>query len=397
MNEIMTKNHIEDLIKVYRDDLLNDCIPFWLKHGYDRQFGGIMTSVDRDGSLLDTDKGGWQQGRFAWVLGYMYNNIEKRPEYLEALEGTLKFIRQHCFDVDGRMFFEMTRDGKPLRKRRYCYSEAFAAIAFGEHAKATGNQQSKAMAENLYHIYANHIPYPPKTTGVRPMKAMGIPMIKIVTAQRLRDSIGLVNADADIDEAIEEITRDFMKYDIKCCMENVGPDGEIYDHFNGRILNPGHAIEGAWFIMYEGKVRNNKNYVKAGLDILDWTWERGWDKEFGGIFYYRDVYNKPVFEYWHDMKFWWPQNETIIATLLAYQLTGDEKYARMHQMIHKYTYSIFPDREFGDWFGYFHRDGRRSNTIKGNMIKGCFHLPRQQIECWRISEEIKNGQVGLFK
>ncbi|MCK4900995.1 MAG: AGE family epimerase/isomerase, partial [Anaerolineales bacterium] len=97
-------------------------------------------------------------------------------------------------------------------------------------------------------------------------------------------------------------------------------------------------------------------------------------------------------EYWHDMKFWWPQNEAIIATLMAYQATGNEKYARWHQLIYDWAHQHFPDTEFGEWFGYLHRDGRISNYMKGNIWKGPFHLPRMQLMCWRILEEMKKEE-----
>ena len=106
-------------------------------------------------------------------------------------------------------------------------------------------------------------------------------------------------------------------------METVATDGSrIDDHFDGRTLNPGHAIEGSWFILNEAKYRNNDpDLIKLGTTMLDWMWEIGWDKEYGGIIYFRDVKELPVQEYWHDMKFWWPQNEAIIATLMAYEIT----------------------------------------------------------------------------
>jgi len=113
-------------------------------------------------------------------------------------------------------------------------------------------------------------------------------------------------------------------------------------------------------------------------------WKRGWDEEHGGILYFKDVYDKPVQEYWHDMKFWWPQCEAIIATLLAYQLTGEEKYAKWHRMIHDYAHEKFCDREHGEWFGYLHRDGGVSSPLKGNQFKGPFHLPRMQWYCWQL-------------
>ena len=140
--------------------------------------------------------------------------------------------------------------------------------------------------------------------------------------------------------------------------------------FDGRKLNPGHAIECAWFILHEAKHRADDELTKLGCDMLDWMWERGWDKEYGGFLYFVDLYGKPVQEYWHDMKFWWSHNEAEIATLLAYQLTGEPKYAKWHRMVREYSLNTFHDPEYGEWFGYVHRDGRLSSTIKGEYVEG---------------------------
>ena len=397
LDAAMDAARLDHLVRVYRDGLIEDTLPFWLTHGADPDPGGIMTCLDRDGAVLDTDKGVWQQGRFAWMLGRAWHAVERRPEWLEAASHTLRFIEEHGFDDDGRMFFHVTREGRPIRKRRYAFSEAFAAAAFGEHARAASSNRSAELAERLFRAFDAHVPHPPKWCGTRPMKSLAVPMIRIFVCQSLRESIGLADADAHIDRAIAEITRDFMKPDLCCCMENVGPAGETADHLDGRILNPGHAIEAAWFLMEEGRIRDRPDYVRAGCDILDWMWARGWDPVYGGMLYFVDVHGKPVAEYWHDMKFWWPQNEAIIATLLAYQLTGDAKYARMHALVHDYAYGLFPDPEFGDWFGYFHRDGRLSSPVKGSLYKGCFHVPRQQLMCWRFAEDIRRGNVGRFR
>ena len=384
------------LVRVYRDGLLDDTVPFWMRHGADAEHGGILTCLDRDGSLLDSDKGVWQQGRFAWMLGRLWHDVERRPEWLDAAAHTLRFIEAHGFDTDGRMFFHVTRDGRPIRKRRYAFSEAFAAAAFGEHARNTGSDAARAMAERLCRAFESHAPDPPKFRDTRPMKSLAGPMIRIFVCQSLRASIGLANADGRIDAAIGEILRDFAKPELRACMENVGPAGDVVDHLDGRLLNPGHAIEASWFLMEEGRLRDRPDYVRAGCDILTWMWERGWDPVHGGLLYFVDLAGGPVAEYWHDMKFWWPHNEAIIATLLAYQITGDGRFGRMHTLVHDYAYARFPDPEFGDWFGYLHRDGRLSSPLKGNLYKGCFHLPRQQWMGWRIAESIQRGDLGRF-
>jgi N-acylglucosamine 2-epimerase len=385
----------------YQHQLLQDTVPFWFPRSVDEEFGGYLLMRDADGSLLDDDKAVWIQGRAAWLLATLYNTVEQKPEWLEGAKKGIDFLRQHCFDGDGQMFFHVSREGKPIRKRRYFFSETFALIAFAAYAKASGDAE---IAQEARRLFGRCIEYastpgllPPKFTDTRPAKGIGVPMIMINTAQQLRETIGDERCDAWITRWIAEIEKDFVKDDIRCVMEQVSPDGAIIDHFDGRTLNPGHAIEGAWFILHEARYRqNDPHLVDLGCRMLDYMWERGWDQEHGGILYFRDVYGKPVQEYWHDMKFWWPQNEAIIATLLAYLMTGNQKYAGWHQQVHAYAYQHFHDRENGEWFGYLHRDGRLSSSIKGNLFKGPFHLPRQEWYCWQLLEAFlpqKEGHV----
>jgi len=391
----MNAVRIIELISVYRDGLLQDTLPFWLKHCVDREYGGFITSLDRDGTVIDTDKGMWQQCRFTWLLATLYNTIEKRDEWRQLAQHGIDFIRKYGFDQDGRMFFHLTREGKPVRKRRYVFTEAFAAMALAAYSRTTGDDQAARQAKDLMDIFLRYSTteglIPPKINPqTRSCKGLAPLMMIIVAAQELRENLGITTYDHWIDRAIDEIERDFMKPEFETVMETVGPQGELIDHFDGRMLNPGHAIEAGWFIMHEASHRNNDaRLIKLGTTILDWMWQRGWDEEFGGILYFRDVKNLPVQEYWQDMKFWWPQNETIIATLLAYKLTGDEKYARWHQMIHDWAYKHFPDPQYGEWFGYLHRDGRISVPLKGNLWKGPFHLPRMQWYCWQLLEKMK--------
>ena len=383
---------MNDLLATYRDGLLHDVLPFWMRHAVDREHGGFITSLDRDGSIVDTDKGVWQQGRFTWLLGELYNNVEQRDEWLElALHGA-QFMDEHCFDSsDGRMWFHVTQQGQPIRKRRYAFSESFAAIAYGELAKATGDARFAKKALATFQRFIDHNLNPqgvePKFTDARPQRGIGFSMITINTAQELRESIGLESANEWIDQAIDSIKQFHLKPDIECVVETVGANGELLDHFDGRTLNPGHAIEGAWFIMAEGQCRGDESLIQLGCDMLDWMWQRGWDNEHGGLLYFTSIDDRPIQEYWQDMKFWWPHNETIIATLMASLLTGDPKYAVWHQQIHDWTYQHFPDGEHPEWFGYLRRDGSPSNLLKGNLWKGPFHLPRMQLLCWKMLEQ----------
>ena len=395
---MLSTQQLTALRTVYRDGLLDDTMPFWLRHGLDRVHGGLLTGLDRDGSVVDTDKAVWLQGRAAWTFATLYNTVEKRPEWLAASRHCLDFIRDHCRGLGGKLYFTVTREGRPLRMRRYVYSECFAAIGSAAYAKATGDKRAAVEARQYFKTYLRHSftpgVMPPKTDpATRPMKGVAPHMIAIVTAQEVRAALGdltVLGATCTewIDRSLAEIECDFYKPDLGALMEVVGARGEVLDHFDGRTLNPGHALECAWFILHEAKHRaRDPRLMKLGLGILDGMWARGWDRKFGGLLYFTDLSGLPVQEYWAEMKFWWPHNEAIIATLLAWQLTGYAKYANWHRLVHDWAHRVFADPKHGEWFGYAHRDGSVSTRLKGNMWKGPFHLPRMQWYCWRLVEE----------
>lgn len=377
----------------YQDDLKENILPFWLKHGLDRVYGGVYTCVDRDGTLMDSTKSVWFQGRFGFICAYAYNHIEANEEWLRASKSCVDFIEQHCFDTDGRMYFEVTAEGKPVRKRRYVFSECFAAIAMSEYAIASGDKSyaEKALAlfkQILHFINTKGILEPKYCEGVE-MQGHSITMILINTAARIREAIPAVELDEQISLSIETLQRYFIHPEFEALLETVGPNGEFIDTILGRTINPGHCIETAWFLLEEAKYRGgDPQLTELAVKILDWSWKWGWDKEYGGLINFRDCKGLPVQDYSQDMKFWWPQTEAIIATLYAYEATGEERFLHMHQQISDWTYAHFPDTEYGEWYGYLHRDGTVAQPAKGNIFKGPFHIPRMMIKGFMLCRDM---------
>ena len=227
-------SELNDLENAYSETLIDETIPFWLPRSVDEEFGGYLIARDRDGSLVDDDKSVWQQGRFAWMLATLYNTVDQRTDWLAAASSGIEFIRDHCYDTegDGRLFFHMTRDGTPIRKRRYYFSECFASIAAAAYAKAANDGRSADEAASLFDkcldFYEHPEKLPAKFTSNRPAKAIGPPMILLNVAQQLRETIAIDNADAKIDRFIEDI-QSFVKPELECVMEQVTPDGSIID------------------------------------------------------------------------------------------------------------------------------------------------------------------------
>ena len=376
--------------------LTENILPFWLGDAIDRENGGIYTSLDREGRVYGTDKSVWFQGRALWVFSKAYNCIERREEYLTAAENIYRFLPT-CTDDDGRMFFTVTADGRELQKRRYYFSETFAAIGCAEYYKATGRDDVRHAAHRYfdvaYECFTGVRKNPPKINPENlAMKALSPVMIMLSTASVMR-SMGDDRAehyDRICGECLDEIIGGGFLTE-RALLESVSLDGRAVDTPTGRVVNPGHSMEAAWFLMTEGMHRGRRDVIELAARIIDITLPLGWDAAHGGIIAFTDVDGHPPVQLEWDMKLWWPQCETMIAARLAYLLLGDEKYLTLYRTVRDYADRFFLDGECGEWYGYLHYDNTPSTTLKGNIFKGPFHIPRLYMMMAAMDDYEANG------
>ena len=374
----MTQEHrtlLEKYAAWYETELTDNILPFWLQHGLDPVHGGVYTCLDRDGSLMDPTKSVWFQGRFGYVAAYAFNHVRRDPEWLAASKSCLDFIEAHCFDADGHMFFAVTADGQPVRKRRYVFSETFAIIAMAEYALASGDRSYAAKALDLFRRTQRMLTTPgflPAKSYI-PGKSHSITMILVNVALVLKQVCDDPALDAQIRDSVHEIETFLMHPEFRCILESVDP-------------------ETAWFLMEAAAMTGDRHLQELGVRIFDWQYEWGWDKEYGGIINFRDCKGFPCQDYSQDMKFWWPQCETVIASLYAYKVTRDEKYLDIWQKANDWMLEHFRDPDFGEWFGYLHRDGTVAQAAKGNLFKGPFHIPRMLVKSKLLCKEILSSE-----
>jgi len=362
--------------------LTDDILKFWLDNAFDKENGGIFTSLDRDGTVYGTDKSVWFQGRALWTYSKAYNIVEKNPAYLESARSLYNFLPT-CTDTDGRMFFSVTADGRELQKRRYYYSETFAAIGCAEYYKATGDesvwQSAEKYFDTAYAVYTDpSLSVPKLNPSNAPYKAVAPSMIMLNTAQ-IMATVGK-NSEKYISvckDCMNEIMHGgFIKPELGGMLEQVALDGSFVDNPSTRVVNPGHSLECAWFLMAAGQTFGVEEAIAKGKEIIDITMPLGTDKVHGGLISFTDISGKPPLALEWDMKLWWPQCETIIANRLAYQIFGEEKYLENYNTFLDYAMKNFADKECGEWYGYLHYDNTVANPLKGNLFKGPFHLPR---------------------
>lgn len=382
------------LAEQYKGELLNSVLPFWLEKSQDKEFGGYFTCLDRKGEVYDTDKFIWLQGREVWMFSMLYNKVEKRQEWLDAAIQGGEFLKKYGHDGNYNWYFSLTREGKPLIEPYNIFSYTFATMAFGQLSIATGNKEYADIAKKTFDIVLSKVDNPKGKwnkvhPGTRSLKNFALPMILCNLALEIEPLLDPDFMQKTIDVCIHEVMDVFLRPELGgLIVENVAEDGSLVDCMDGRHMNPGHAIEAMWFIMDLGKRLNRPELIEKAKDTAIRMAEYGWDKEYGGIFYFMDLHGHPTQELEWGQKLWWVHIETLISMIKGYQLTGDERCLEWFKKVHDYVWTHFKDPEYPEWYGYLNRRGEVLLEGKGGKWKGCFHVPRGLYQCWQILEKL---------
>ena len=390
--------NFEQYSNQYKSELFENILPFWLKNSPDEQHGGYFTCLNEQGKVFDTDKFVWLQGRGVWMFSMLYNNLEARPEWLNYAQIGADFLQKYARSEDGTWYFSLTREGTPLVQPYNIFSDCFATQAFGQLYKATKNEEYAEIARSTFYSILERRNNPKRewskaVAGTRPLKNFALPMILCNLSLEIEHLLEASVVENLIKDCVHEVMEVFYDKESGLILENVTPDGKFSDSFEGRLLNPGHAIEAMWFIMDLGERLQDKALIEKAKEITLRTLQYAWDEKHGGILYFMDIKNSPPQQLEWDQKLWWVHIETIIALLKGYLHTGDERCWEWFEKVHDWTWKHFPDHEFGEWYGYLNRTGKPLLTLKGGKWKGCYHIPRGLYQSWQTLELLKNKQL----
>ncbi len=386
----------KQLAAQYKSELLDKVVPFWLEKSQDLEHGGYFTCLERDGEVYDTDKFVWLQGREVWMFATLYNKVEKRQEWLDCAIQGAEFLKKHGHDGNLNWYFALDREGNPLVEPYNIFSYTFAVIAFGQLSIATGNKEYADIAKRTFDIVLSKVDNPKgkwnkAAPGARALKSFALPMILCNVALEIEPLLDADFMQQTIDTCIHEVMDVFYRPELGLIVEHLSTDGELVDCFDGRLLNPGHAIEAMWFVMDLGKRLGRQDLIEKAVMIALNEAEYGWDKEHGGIFYFMDRLGRPCQQLEWDQKLWWVHIETLITMLKGYQLTGNAQCLEWFERVHNYVWTHFTDKEYAEWFGYLNRQGEVLLSLKGGKWKGCFHVPRGLFQCWQILEDLASN------
>ncbi|XP_035391972.1 N-acylglucosamine 2-epimerase [Electrophorus electricus] len=396
---------MEALLVQYRERIrteLDRAVDFWLKYSHDKQYGGFFTCIGKDGKIYDELKYVWLQGRQVWMYCRLYRTTERfcRPDILEAAKSggsfLQRFARVQPADGPGKCAFCLTRDGHVVKVQRTIFSECFYIMAMDELARVTGDKEMQNDAERMMdqvvhwvRIDSSGLGRPPQC-GDAPVNSMAVPMMLLCLVDQLTEGrAGLAGKYRELgDWCVTQILQHVQR-DGKAILENVSLDGQELPGCQGRLQNPGHALEAGWFLLQYAKAQGDAELQKVAVaKFMDVPFLTGWDKQHGGLFYFQDVDGHCPTQLEWNMKLWWPHCEALIAYLMAYSHFREPAMLDKFTQVYDYTFSHFPDEKAGEWFGYLSRQGDVVLDFKGGPFKGFFHVPRCLYMCEKMLDHL---------
>ena len=399
-----------DVLERYRnrieEELFQNVLPFWDRHSLDKEKGAFFACLDEDGEIYDRRKFMWLNGRQIYMyatLAESYSSEElsslsgsqlNRERLLNDAEVAANFMYSHGVREDGKVFFSLTEQGQPYHIERKIFSACFLCLGMGSIGAVLKRDGEVERGEDLIRkcisILKRIVQWSRDPSllgreacaGAPDTSPMNVPMIILNVLDELQSKGALSPESADgldlkMEEewCIAEILK-HVKVDQKQVLEVVLTDGSLCPGYDGRHMNPGHAIEAGWFVLQHAKRRGKTELYPVAEQMISWSFEDGWDKDHGGLFYFLDSGGRsPVYLEW-DMKLWWPHNEAMIAFAMLYETFGKEEHWEAFAAVTDYALSHFSDPSHGEWYGYLNREGKVTHRFKGGPYKGCFHVPR---------------------
>ena len=395
----MVSDFIEHCRRLYRSTLLEQIAPFWMRHGIDREFGGVGNMLDDEGNRVGTDKYLWSQGRALWTFSALCNRIEPRDEWRTAADHVFEYLLHHGRDIKGRWMYRMDSAGRVLDRDISIYVDGFALNGLGEYFRLTRDPRAKALALESYEATLTRL-NEPGSFGVAPyeipagLKTHGIAMLFSHVFFHLGRVLDRPDIAREGIQRSDEVLRHFYVPEKDAILEFVSLDGQFVDSPAGRACVPGHGLESLWFAIEVFEQTAQFDRIAECCRLIRRHLELGWDDRFGGLRLALDVEGRAP-PYWDKAtcKPWWVQVEGLVASAFAFAHTHDPSFLEWHARIQKYAFDRYPTPA-GEWTQWLDREGNRMASA-ALPVKDPFHLPRGLMVLIDLFENRLGGAITL--
>jgi len=387
---------------LFRDTLQHHVLQFWIDHAIDKESGGLLGQLNRQGEPTGSgNKSVVLISRALWSFSEAYRRYPD-PAYQKVAAECLKFLREKMWDKQyGGYYFMVTREGKVVDSTKQLNPMSYVMEGLAEYALAFHDNQAAREALELFQVIDRHA-HDDQYGGYRIAFTADWQFIKEYKdgpsgagsfGRKSYDwHLGLVEAlatlydvtgDAHVRKRLEELLALFVN---KIIDSNIGY-GRYYFHDDWSVADRegdseeseyGLDMEASWLIV-EAAQRvgrpQDPAIRRASLALVDHALRYGFDQDHGGVYRYGPATHPATNK---DME-WWQQCEALVALLNAYQLTGDPKYWLAFDLEARFFMDHFLDHQYGEVYTAIFHDGRIDDEKVGPW-KAPYHVTRACLE-----------------
>lgn len=396
-NGLISGRTIDDLIARYRFDLFDDFLPFMDAHVIDHELGGFMTTADRSGKTVSTEKRTWFEGRGIWVYSHLYRTLAPEDRYLEVARKSVDFMLRAKPANDAPWPSSMTREGAAMEDqgvliagKRYptggqVYDDLFVAEGFSEYARATGKREFHDQAVDILfrcekrfddENYAPTAPLvymgemeAPLLPGCR---LLGVQMLMIRVASQLLEAEHDDRVKALADRCVEAILKRHYNKEFDLLVEVLNHDFSTPDNVYAQLAYTGHGIETLWMVLAEAIRRKDRALFDDAARLFQRTLEVAWDDVYQG--WYRGCRNVDE-NIWILDKALWVQEEALVGLTMIVEHTGAEWAKEWLRRGYPYVIENFPLKPHGYALWDIYPDRKVTFVEDFNRIEH-YHHPR---------------------
>ncbi|MHB8209019.1 AGE family epimerase/isomerase [Mucilaginibacter sp.] len=390
---------IKDQLSILKNGLndeLKNILNYWIKNTPDEVYGGFVGRIDENNQVVvNAPKGSVLNARILWSFSAAYN-LTKNPDYLKYAESTYHYIIDHIIDKEfGGVYWSVDYEGKPLDTKKQVYANDFTIYGLSEYYIATGNEDAKKSAIELYNLLVEKS-FDTKNTGyLEAFTRDWQPINDLRLSAKDANEKKTMNTHLHVLEAYTTLYRIWQTDELKLQIETLIHN--FLDHFidpktyhlllffdedwnnKSGLISYGHNIEATWLLQEAAEIINNElllEKIKAINILITEAAIAGLDDD-GGLWYEYE----PADDHLIKQKHWWVQAEALVGFYNTWQITGDEKYLTIVEKNWQYIKAKILDKKNGEWLWGRDENGEiMKSEDKAGIWKCPYHNSRACIE-----------------
>lgn len=364
-----------------RGHLLQVVLPFWERFSIDRDYGGFITHLARDGSVTDfSEKFLVMQARMIYSFS-AGAELGGPTEWLALADQGVAFLMRHFRDrVHDGWFWSTSRQGQPTQIAKRTYGHAFVVYALAEYSRIAHNNHVLASAAHTWSLINARL-WDDQSGGAieacdrawQPTErnhTMGTHLHLLEALLALNDAEGRNHFRDQGCALCDLIVERMVEPRHRCALERFAPDWTPGQLEAADAVNYGHNLEAAWLLLRAHRAADAPGYRETARHFLDYTLQFGLDTVHGGVFSHGPLGEPGVLR----EKIWWVQTEAIVAFLLGYLVFRDKRYWEAFLNVADFCLRCLHDPEHGEWFASTSEDGTPRQTGKGSEWKAAYHV-----------------------